>query len=248
MDCFCTHPPGLLIRREVFAKAGYFDEQLLTNEDFDLWLRIAFHFPFLFVPGAVAVRHQSPNGLYYSSLARGAAEHDGRAVIRRALGMLPDGPQYDGMRREVQLRNELKIVINKTMFARDERWGAMLGAVRAYPEMLRYRWGRGAIAMEASGQIVPSAAPITVGRKVCIQLREAVGARGLTARLWLRLTLASVWAEAADALGQRPPRNGMAAAAWAILYDPSKLRKKTLWSAMFRGLLWPLVAAMRARQ
>jgi hypothetical protein len=124
----------------------------------------------------------------------------------------------------------------------------MLGAVRAYPEMLRYRWGRGAIAMEAFHQIIPSAAPITTGRKVCIQLQKAAGERGLTARLWLRLTLASVWAEAADSLGHRPSRNAAAAAAWAILYDPSKLRKKTLWSAMFRGLLWPLVAAMRARQ
>jgi glycosyltransferase involved in cell wall biosynthesis len=249
MDCFCAHPPGLLIRREVFAKAGYFEEQLLTNEDYDLWLRIAFHFPFLFVPGAVAVYHESPHGLYYSTMARGAAADDARAVIRRAVGMLPDGPQYDAMKREAQLRNELKIVMHQLSFApREERWGAMLGAVRAYPEMLRYRWGRGAIAMEAFHQIIPSAAPITTGRKVCTQLQEAVGERGLTGRLWLRLTLASVWAEAADSLGHRPSRNAAAAAARAILYDPSKLRKKTLWSAMFRGLLWPLVAAMRGRQ
>jgi glycosyltransferase involved in cell wall biosynthesis len=252
MTCFCAHPPGLLIRREVFAKAGYFDEQLLTNEDYDLWLRIAFHSPFLFVPGAVAVYHESPHGLYFSSMARGGAVDDARAVIRRALALLPDGPQYDALRREVQLRNELKIVIHKIWFApREERWGAMLGAVRAYPEILRYRWGRWAIAMEALGQIVYSGAPIAVGRKVCTQLREAVGERGFKARLWLRLTLAAVWAEAAAALGHRPSKNGWAAAAaaaWAVLYDPLKFRKTTVLSALFRGLLWPLVGARHARR
>lgn len=251
MDCFCAHPPSLLIRREVFAKTGYFDEQLLTNEDYDLWLRIAFHFPFLFVPGAVAVYHESPHGLYYSTLARGAAVHDARAVVRRASGMLPDGRQYDAMRREVQLRNELKIVLHQIWFAaRKERWGPMVGAARAYPDILRYRWGRRAIAMEAVDQIVHSDAPFTVGRKVCAQLQEAVGERGLQTRLWLRLTLAAVWAEVAASLGHRPSRNGGAAAAAvrAVLYDPSKLRKKMVLSAMFRGLLWHLVGAMRARR
>ncbi len=126
----------------------------------------------------------------------------------------------------------------------------MFGAARAYPDILRYRWGRRAIAMEAVDQIVHSDAPFTVGRKVCAQLQEAVGERGLQTRLWLRLTLAAVWAEVAASLGHRPSRNGGAAAAAvrAVLYDPSKLRKKMVLSAMFRGLLWHLVGAMRARR
>ena len=252
LDCFCAHPPGLLIRREAFAKVGYFDEQLLTNEDYDLLLRIAFHFPFLFVPGAVAVRHESPRGLYFSSLARGTAAHDARTVIGRALGMLPDGQHYDALKREVQLRNEVKIADHQVWFAKDEeRWGVILDAVRAHPEILRYRWGRGVVAMEATGQIVPSGAPISVGRKVCAQLRDAVGERGLKIQLWLRLTLAAVWAEAAASLGRGPSGNGReaaAAAARAVLYDPSKLRKKTLLLAMFRRVAWAPAGAMRTRR
>jgi glycosyltransferase involved in cell wall biosynthesis len=246
LNCFCAHPPGVLIRREAFTKVGYFDEQLLTNEDYDMWLRIAFHFPFLFVPGAVAVHNKSVHGLYGSSVVRGTALPDARAVIDRALRMLPEGPPYDAMRREVQLRHELNVYHKLWFPAPEEKWGAMLGAVRAYPEILSYRWGRTAIASEAFVQIGNSDAPIPLGRKLCTQLREAVGERGLKARLWLRLAMAAVWAEAAALLGDRRSRSAAAAAAWAVLYDPSKLRRKTLVSAMFRGLLGPVAGAMRA--
>ena len=55
MDNFGATPARLFIRREAFDKVGYFDESLGSDVDYDMSLRIAFNFPFLFVPGAVMV-------------------------------------------------------------------------------------------------------------------------------------------------------------------------------------------------
>lgn len=38
-----------VVRKECFAKVGLFDQALEASEDFDLWLRIAIHYPFDFV-------------------------------------------------------------------------------------------------------------------------------------------------------------------------------------------------------
>jgi glycosyltransferase involved in cell wall biosynthesis len=49
MDDFLLALP-VLIRRTVFDKAGYFDERMVAAEAYDLFLRAAFCFPFIFVP------------------------------------------------------------------------------------------------------------------------------------------------------------------------------------------------------
>src|SRR5207244_175888 len=59
---FCPNLAALLLRRDVFETVGYFDEQLRAIEDFDLYLRLAFHYPFHFVPGAVCVYHSTAHG------------------------------------------------------------------------------------------------------------------------------------------------------------------------------------------
>lgn len=242
--CFCVHPAALLIRRNALDAAGYFDEQLRTNEDHDLWLRIAFRFPFLFIPGGVAVYHSSPHGLYHSSMARGAGADDARNVMRKALHMLPEGRAHDETRREMRASLELRIVLDTAGFAApEERWGAVLAALRAHPEIVRYRWGRGAIAAAASRIIVRSDSPIATARALCGQLRATARGRGLTQWLRIRVAIAAVWSFAARELdwdSRRRIRASGAAAAWAIVYDPSKLRDKTLTWFMLRGALWPL--------
>lgn len=46
-DCTCN--VALVARRECFERAGCYDETLLANEDWDMWLRIARHYRFCFV-------------------------------------------------------------------------------------------------------------------------------------------------------------------------------------------------------
>lgn len=47
---FVENGSNPLIRREVFEKVGVFDEDLPPAEDWDMWLRIAAHYPFVSVP------------------------------------------------------------------------------------------------------------------------------------------------------------------------------------------------------
>jgi glycosyltransferase involved in cell wall biosynthesis len=52
----------VVARRECFDRAGVFDESLATSEDWDMWLRTAFHYDFVFVDRVLAhVRRHEGN-------------------------------------------------------------------------------------------------------------------------------------------------------------------------------------------
>jgi glycosyltransferase involved in cell wall biosynthesis len=53
---------ALLARRECFERAGYYDENLVASEDWDMWLRVARHYRFAFVDKVVvAIRWHDGN-------------------------------------------------------------------------------------------------------------------------------------------------------------------------------------------
>jgi glycosyltransferase involved in cell wall biosynthesis len=236
VDCFCAHPPAVLARRAAFDRAGIFDEHLGSHEDYDMWLRLAFHFPFRFVPGAVAVYHASRAGEWQTSMSRGSGAVDFRRVIEKALSMLPDSPEHRRLKRDVRLRAELHIAHDTTWALGEEaQWAAALDVLRVRPEILRDRWGRHEIARKACAATLASDAPLARGTAVGEELR-AVAVAGLP-RYFVRLTMATVWAEVALALNQRCPIDRRAAglaALRAIRENPMKLRLKALPRMVFR--------------
>jgi glycosyltransferase involved in cell wall biosynthesis len=59
-DCTCNI--ALLARRECFERAGPYDEGLIANEDWDMWLRVARHYRFVFIERVLArIRWHSGN-------------------------------------------------------------------------------------------------------------------------------------------------------------------------------------------
>jgi glycosyltransferase involved in cell wall biosynthesis len=52
-DCTCN--VAIVARRECFERAGDYDEALIANEDWDMWLRVARHFHFCFVDQVVVL-------------------------------------------------------------------------------------------------------------------------------------------------------------------------------------------------
>ena len=68
-------PPVVLMRRAALDSVGLFDEspEFFAVEDFDLWLRLAAHAPFIYAPGAVAAirRHGSSISRDTARLRRG---------------------------------------------------------------------------------------------------------------------------------------------------------------------------------
>jgi cellulose synthase/poly-beta-1,6-N-acetylglucosamine synthase-like glycosyltransferase len=134
---FCGHHASCLIRREAFALAGEFDEELACYEDYEMSLRLAFHVPFLFVPGAVDVYNLAPQGLWMTRAASGAAGRDAARVIEKALRLLPDLPEHAALRRQARLRMVLDAA------------RPMLDTVASLGE-LHARWGRTMMALRAS--------------------------------------------------------------------------------------------------
>ncbi len=50
-------PSAVMIHRSVFKKAGGFDENFPACEDYDLWLRIALHYPVYLIEKKLVIKH-----------------------------------------------------------------------------------------------------------------------------------------------------------------------------------------------
>lgn len=64
-DLFCSS--SVVIRREVFEVAGYFDERICASEDLDMWYRVILHYPIAFYDKVL---------VYYNQDADNRAAHD----------------------------------------------------------------------------------------------------------------------------------------------------------------------------
>ena len=101
---------NILVRRETFETAGYFDEGLTTFEDIDWMLRLAFHYCFSFKPGPVAIYRLSHQGNFTTDIRQGRTEREFRPIIEKALTMLPNTARdARKLKQRVLAHAELKI-------------------------------------------------------------------------------------------------------------------------------------------
>lgn len=96
---------AVMIRREIFEVVGYFDETLRLAEDFDLWIRLAFHVPAVLVDETlVQVRqHDDRTTAGVPAMAKSKAR-----VYEKAKEMMVDenlGLLCDRMRGEQLIRH-----------------------------------------------------------------------------------------------------------------------------------------------
>ena len=138
MDNFCGHHASMLVRRSAFDSAGGFDETLLSYEDWDVSLRLAFHVKFLFNPGAVDVYNLSPNGLWLSRAASGTGADDARRVLEKNLQLLPDSAEYQEFKRKARLRLELDTSVR--IADPIQAWARVTAALRKFPGALDDEW------------------------------------------------------------------------------------------------------------
>jgi glycosyltransferase involved in cell wall biosynthesis len=134
MDNFCGHHASILVRRTAFDSAGGFDESLLSYEDWDVSLRLAFHVKFLFYPGAVDVYNLSPDGLWLSRAASGTGADDARRVLEKNLQLLPDSAEYQEFKWKARLRLELDTSVR--IADPIQAWARVTAALREFPGVL----------------------------------------------------------------------------------------------------------------
>ena len=204
---------SVIIRRDALEKTGYFDESLSTCEDADLWLRLSFRFPFVFVPGLVGVYLPSPSGLWSSDTR---AKENSAHVIEKALQMLPDSGRFAELKRAVRARTALK---------HGQTWADILAALRTDPSNLRYSWTRHWVSLWIRTLALKSEAPLSTLQGLCAQMQEAATSHRRVSRWRVRQTVAKSWAETASSLALRPARQREAAyaATRAVALAPSLL-------------------------
>jgi glycosyltransferase involved in cell wall biosynthesis len=191
MYSFCGHHAAFLARREALKQAGEFDESLATFEDYDVSLRMARYFQFLFVPAVVTVYNQSPNGQYLGSVASGAAARDLGLVIEKALRTLPDSPDYAAHMVAARALAAIEPTsaldkIGEVARAREQ----LLDALQTYPSALDHDWGRRYVASFAARRVREGISPGAVVGELYGQLHPLAGPDRARLDWWLELLAA----------------------------------------------------------
>jgi hypothetical protein len=187
MDNFCGHHASLLVRRCAFDLAGIFDESLMSYEDWDMSLRLAFHIDFLFFPGAVDVYNQSPHGLWLSRSSSGAGADDAARVIEKALRLLPESPENAEIKRKARVR--LALGTSLRIADPNEAWKRVLATLREHPGVVDDASAQ-AVAIAALSKLIfqPSLSPLAVC-KICSQFKTETRNSSEMARAWVRQTI-----------------------------------------------------------
>ena len=253
------HPTFVLIRRDAFERAGYFDEELRTMEHYDMFLRLALHVSFAFVSGPVAVGRFSENGKWFTNIKRGEYARVVNYVVDRALNQLPDTPERAELRREADSAwlSQFLYWLEKADQPEQMR-NYMLGALKKNPWMISEPWALSASARNAS-KVARSIArlsesPINTVRTFCAEVKASI--KTYKFKQWLRLQwlLAYIWMDVGFDLKSidSPPyrRLGAYAACQAVLRNPKHLIRQSFWRILIRGVLasswWdPLVAILK---
>lgn len=81
-----------LIRREALAQVGDFDESLVGNQDWEMWLRLAASHPFTVVPRTQILYRKSPNSNSWSNNVE-RQELAFQQVLRKVLNQAPKSIQ-----------------------------------------------------------------------------------------------------------------------------------------------------------
>jgi len=241
MNNFCGHHASLLARRTAFEKAGHFDETLTSNVDYDVSLRLAFHVPFLFMPGAVDVYNLSPKGLWLTRAASGMGRADVARVIEKALKLLPNSPQYEEVKRVARARVMLNAVYPLLLAGNFALTRAtVVTSLRTHPWIIRHDWARGTLGDAASKVALSTTSPVLTVRELCAEIRSAAVIRTLRDRWCVRCAIGTIWAGTAQALASRDPardRDSAYAAAAAIATMPTLIRSLALLRLIVRGVL-----------
>jgi len=219
----------VLARQAALRRVGGFDESLSILDVNDMWLRLAFHFPFVFQPGPVAIYRRHPGGLYIRGIVDGRSEREAEWLTEKALALLPETDEGATVRREVRARVRIG-------FADELRSVGELGRLREqlvstlqeFTSLAGKRWMREAFGRLASDLSRMSQTPIAAVAALRRDVACAQGTLSLRDRWRMRRLWGRVWLDLARILAHDGSRidRVVAAGVRALLCDPSLLRRR----------------------
>jgi hypothetical protein len=128
---------GFLLRRIAIERAGYFDEQLRCFEDWDLWLRIALHDPFIFIPGCVGVYQTSATSTLGTATANRNVVPAARHVMEKLRDLLKDSTAPPEVVREARAQVELNLANYLLPEQETIAESHLLAAMHIFPDLIR---------------------------------------------------------------------------------------------------------------
>jgi hypothetical protein len=220
---------AILVPREAFDVAGYFDEDLESAAgDADMWLRLAFHFPFKFVPGPVAIYVRSIAGMASTKILDGSQESEFLHVLERALALLGDSDEETKQRARAQ--TELWFALLLQEVGELERMAIRLtSALERFPWMARSPSARDQVARQLMLAAMASKSPMTAVRSFAQQLASVSAQRSGDRRAMTQL-VGALWAESAVRSARMGAGIGPVslAASRAFVHSPTEWRRRRL--------------------
>ncbi len=239
-------PCHVMVRREAFEKAGYFDKSLRTMGHYDMFLRLSFYVPFAFVPGPVAIGRFSEQGKWFTNVRGGGYEQTVPHIIERALALLPDAADRTELRRKVLVSwfSQITYWLEKAGKV-DRMRDHVLNTLKRDSWMVTERWALGSvvqsISMVACALALASDSPIATMRDFCAEVRATTNGHGFREWLGMKRVLAHLWAAVGSVLMKTDSsRHRWAAghaALYSVLHNPTQLRRKVMLKLLAHAIL-----------
>lgn len=223
---------SIIARKELFDKAGFFDESLPTMEHYDMFLRVAFHARWQFLNGPVAVGRFSTQGKWFANVAKRNNERVLPYIIEKALALLLDIPEHQ------ELKEKARTAVCVTIA--NQRWtngglqdvrDHLMATLRRYPWMLHREPIADqlrTIALEI-GRTSPT--PLADVSKFADELYDLCPHQGFKAWLWKQRVFGELLAEASIGCRKKSPRLAVGAVILSIMRNPYQavaLGKRTI--------------------
>lgn len=145
--------PAMVVRRSVYEALGGFDRRLACAEDWEMWVRIAAHFPIWYEPLPLAVyrMHEASNTERHVASAKDAAYN--RLAIRIFSAYLPEH-RVDEITRRARRTYALSALETARRLKLGGNWGGFFAQAREaflLAPTLKVLHQAGAIAFKAKG-------------------------------------------------------------------------------------------------
>jgi hypothetical protein len=127
--------PSIVVRRAVYERLGGFDDRLPCSEDWEMWVRIAAHYPIGFEPAPLAAYRMHTDSNTGRNTHNAANMRYTRAAIDMFEAYLPPAKAHDIVRRARET-----YALSAVEFARERlRQRDLSGAIAQAREALRFR-------------------------------------------------------------------------------------------------------------